>query len=57
MKHLEDFKCHVTGGGRRERDYSEQDAKINDKAEQSIVWNKNMLSQLEADKKFLQDGK
>lgn len=56
MKHLEDFKCHVIEGGRRERDYSEQDAKINDKAEQSIVWNKNMLSQLEADKKFLQDG-
>lgn len=56
MKHLEDFKYQVIGGGEREGDYSEQGVKTNDKAEQSIVWNKNRLPQLEPDKKFLQDG-
>lgn len=33
MKHLEDFKYQVIGGGEREGDYSEQGVKTNDKAE------------------------
>lgn len=37
VKHLPDLKYQVMGGGEGERDFSEQDAKNNGKAENSIV--------------------